>query len=125
MTTPSFPKVAKAVASECRRIGAAITQLEDGLIAYASDEISRDALITEMQTIDATQQTLEDLARMLDVFSDDALGDPLQTERAFGAIRQSALQNRMFDLIDSTEGLKEANKKASNSYQQEEDVELW
>ena len=78
MTLPAFQqKLAGAIASECRRLGAAMAHLESGLIGYANDEVTRADLVKEMQS----------LALNVEVLASDGMeielrdGRPLRAER--------------------------------------------
>ncbi|TFL16717.1 hypothetical protein [Jannaschia formosa] len=102
-----------------------MAQLEDGLIAYASGDLPRDGLITEMQAIDQTQQTLEDLARMLDVLAATPTGAVGPPDCALAAIRQSALRERLSDMVGGTGGKRNAMGQEGKTTPQEENVELW
>ncbi|PWJ15853.1 hypothetical protein [Jannaschia seohaensis] len=117
------PSLDSAIASECRRLGHALAQLEGGLVAFARGEVDRDALVTELQAIDATHQTLEDLARILDVLARPAPADRTQATKALAAIRQGSVRTRLTQsLVPLAEDARQSTGPAALG---PEDIELW
>lgn len=117
------PSIDAAIASECRRLGRTLAQLEEGLVGFTRGDIDQRGLITEMQAIDAAHQTLEDLARILEVLARPAPIDDARMAKALATVRQASVRARLLQSV--LPGLEGAIRPIGPRPPAPEDIELW
>lgn len=114
-----------ALASECRRLAEGLADMEGVLIDHVAGTAGCAGLLRELQTIDATQQTLADLAGVLDRCAQAGNPERWSAASVLGAIRQHGLRCRIEQAIRRREDGDLGRLNGDAGAVPSPDVELW